>query len=114
MDINLPEQVAAYSAYASANPGSVDPSDSLYVIMIGGNDVRNAALQGTGAAAIQAGVDAELAAITTLVKEDARNFLIVDVPNVGLIPEFAQDNPSLGGGRHDLQQRLQHRPSGRA
>jgi phospholipase/lecithinase/hemolysin len=89
--INLPEQIGAYSAFAS---GHADP-DALYVVMIGGNDVRNAALQGTGAGAVTNGVDAELAAISTLSGEGADHFLVVNVPNVGIIPEFAQDNPTL-------------------
>ena len=89
--INLLSQVGAYSAYMSdhADPGA------LYVIMIGGNDVRDAALDGTGVGAVTAGVDAELAAISTLSGEDAKHFLVVNVPNVGIIPEFAQDNPTL-------------------
>lgn len=87
----MPEQVAAYSAF---DGGAADPK-ALYVVMIGGNDVRNAALQGTGAAAVTAGVDAELASISTLSSEGAKNFLVVNVPNVGIIPEFAQDHPSL-------------------
>ncbi len=91
--INLPEQVGAYSLYAS---GNADPN-ALYVVMIGGNDVRNAALQGTGAPAVTDGVDTELAAISTLSGEGAKHFLVVNVPNVGIIPEFAQDNPSLAG-----------------
>ncbi|HEY1782995.1 MAG TPA: SGNH/GDSL hydrolase family protein [Roseiarcus sp.] len=89
--INLLSQVGAYSAVTSDH---ADP-DALYVIMIGGNDVRDAALDGTGAGAVTAGVDAELAAISTLSGEDAKHFLVVNVPNVGLIPEFAQDNPTL-------------------
>jgi phospholipase/lecithinase/hemolysin len=89
--INLPEQVGAYSAFASDH---ADPN-ALYVIMIGGNDVRNAALAGTGAPAITEGVDTELAAISTLSGEGAEHFLVVNVPNVGIIPEFAQENPTL-------------------
>ena len=91
--INLPEQVAAYSAFVS---GKADPN-ALYVVMIGGNDVRNAALQGTGdtaiedgATAVGNGVTAELTAISTLAGEGAKHFLVVNVPNVGVIPEFAQ------------------------
>ena len=53
--IDLPDQVTAYSAYAS---GVADPN-ALYVIMIGGNDVRDATLTGTGEAAIDDGVAAE-------------------------------------------------------
>ena len=90
----MPEQVAAYSAFVS---GQADPN-ALYVVMIGGNDVRNAALQGTGdsavedgATAVGNGVSAELTAISTLAGEGAKHFLVVNVPNVGLIPEFAQD-----------------------
>ncbi|HEY5206364.1 MAG TPA: SGNH/GDSL hydrolase family protein, partial [Roseiarcus sp.] len=89
--INLPEQVAAYSAYASDH---ADPN-ALYVVMIGGNDVRNAALQGTGVTAVTEGVDTELAAISTLSSEGAEHFLVVNVPDVGIIPEFAQENPTL-------------------
>ncbi len=90
--INLPEQVGAFSLHEG---GVADPN-ALYVVMIGGNDVRNAALYDTGSDAtdaITAGVDAEVAAITTLSGEGAKDFLVVNVPDVGLIPEFAQENP---------------------
>ena len=91
--INLPQQVGAFSAFVA---GHADPN-ALYVLFTGGNDVRNAALQGTGATAIAAGVDAELAAIDTLAADGAKHYLVVNVPNVGLIPEFAQDDPSQAG-----------------
>jgi phospholipase/lecithinase/hemolysin len=95
--INLPEQVAAYSAFVK---GQADPN-ALYVVMIGGNDVRNAALNGTGDSAVEDGgtavgngVSAELTAISTLAGEGAKHFLVVNVPNVGLIPEFTEDGPA--------------------
>jgi phospholipase/lecithinase/hemolysin len=88
ININLPSQVDAYSAFES---GRADPN-ALYVLMIGGNDVRNAAL-GAGAGAVTAGVQAELAAISTLSGEGAEHFLVVNVPNVGLIPEFTEADP---------------------
>ena len=100
VSINLLSQVGAYSAVTS---GHADP-DALYVIMIGGNDVRDAALDGTGEAAVTAGVDAELAAISTLSGEDAKHFLVVNVPNVGIIPEFAQDHPTLAASATMLSQ----------
>jgi phospholipase/lecithinase/hemolysin len=68
--INLPEQVAAYNAFVSDH---ADPN-ALYVVMIGGNDVRNVALApdpGTGAAAIADGANTEVAEITTLADEGA-------------------------------------------
>lgn len=89
--INLPQQVAVFGAGVS---GQADPA-ALYVIDIGGNDVRNAALQATGTAAVTDGVKTELAQIQTLAAEGAKNFFVVNVPNVGVIPEFTQDNPSL-------------------
>ena len=91
--VNLPQQVAAFGG---ARSGVADPN-ALYVVMIGGNDVRNAAKQATGATAVTTGVQAELAAIQTLATEGAKNFLVVNVPNVGNIPEFRQDNPTIAG-----------------
>ena len=90
--ISLPNQVGAFSLHQG---GAADPN-ALYVIMIGGNDVRDAALYDTGSAAtdaITAGVGTELAEIKTLAGEGAKNFFVVNVPNVGVIPEFAQENP---------------------
>ncbi len=89
--INLPQQVAAFGIQSA---GRADPS-ALYVIDIGGNDVRNAALQGTGSVAVATGVQTELAAIQALAAEGAQKFLVVNVPNVGVIPEFTQDNQAL-------------------
>lgn len=89
--INLPQQVLAYGL---STGGRADPN-ALYVIDIGGNDVRNAALQGTGATAVTTGVQTELTQIATLAAAGARSFLVVNVPNVGIIPEFVQDNPAL-------------------
>lgn len=89
--INLPQQVAAFSL----SSGFVADPNALYLVAIGGNDVRNAARQGTGAAAITAGVQAEVAAVGTLLAEGARNLLVVNVPNVGAIPEFALGSPAL-------------------
>jgi phospholipase/lecithinase/hemolysin len=104
LGFNLPDQVGAYSAYTS---GMADPN-ALYVIMIGGNDVRDAALSGLGEPAEEnandAGVEAEKVAISTLSGEGAKNFLIVNVPNVGLIPEFTQENPTLAATATTLSQ----------
>lgn len=88
--INLPQQVGVYSSYSGDH---ADPN-ALYVVMIGGNDVRNATLQGTGAGAVQTGVSTEIASIKALATIGARDFLVVNVPNVGIIPEFAQDDPT--------------------
>ncbi len=89
--INLPQQVTAYLAHSG---GTADPN-ALYTVFIGGNDVRNAALQGTGPAAITAGVTLSSWRSRRSRTTGARNFLVPNVPNVGIIPEFAQQNPTL-------------------
>ena len=81
-DWNLPQQVSAYTAHVN---NVADPS-ALYVIMIGGNDVINATLAGLTDTYLTASVTSEVTQITTLAGDGARNFLIVNVPNVGLIP----------------------------
>jgi len=85
---NLPNQIAAYTAFVG---GKAD-ANALYVVFIGGNDVRNAALNATG---VTLGVTAEVNAIQTLVTEGARKFLVVNVPDVGAIPEFQKGHPTL-------------------
>ena len=88
--INLEDQVDAYNAFVSDH---ADPN-ALYVIMIGGNDVRNAVLQGTGEGAVMDGVNEEVKEISTLADEGAKHFLVVNVPDVGQIPEFAEQDPT--------------------
>ncbi len=97
---NLPQQVAAYGAFKG---GVADPN-ALYFVLAGGNDVRQAALHGLGTAGITNGVNNELAAIQMLIGEGARNILVVNVPNVGVIPEFAQDNMALAAAATTLSQ----------
>ena len=89
VNINLPSQVAAFSASVSDH---ADPN-ALYVIMIGGNNVIDSVLGGSGPGAVTAGANQELTEISTLADEGAKHFLIVDVPNVGQIPLFTQEAP---------------------
>ncbi len=90
---NLPNQIAAYTALVS---GKAD-ANALYVVMIGGNDVRNAALNATGVPAVALGVTAEVNAIQALITDGARKLLVVNVPDVGGIPEFQKGHPTLAG-----------------
>jgi phospholipase/lecithinase/hemolysin len=78
---NLPQQVSAYTGLVSH---VADPS-ALYVIEIGGNDVISKTLN-ISPITISNSVMDEIDAITTLAGDGARHFLIVNVPNVGLIP----------------------------
>ena len=97
--INLPQQVAAYSL---ASGGRADPN-ALYVVEIGGNDVRNAARQNTGTPAVTTGVQTELQAVQTLAGLGARNLLVVNVPDVGIIPEFTAAGLSAQGTLYSQQ-----------
>ena len=87
--LNLPQQVAAYLAQA----GGAASSSALYTVFIGGNDVRTAAHQGN-AALVPNGVASELAAVNALIAAGAKNILVVNVPDVGAIPEFKIGYPS--------------------
>lgn len=88
--INLPDQIGAYLNHVS------DKADgnALYTVFIGGNDVKDATRpNGGGAAAIETGVADEIAAITALQQAGAQHFLVVNVPDVGAIPLFAEEHP---------------------
>ena len=86
--IDLPFQVSAFLARS----GGTAPADALYTVFIGGNDVRNAALNNDTSFTTN-GVASEIASIGRLLAAGAQDFLVVNVPDVGLIPEFTQDNP---------------------
>ena len=99
VSINLLSQVGAYSVYAS---GHADP-DALYVVMIGGNDVRDAALDGTGVSGgngrRRRGIGRDLdafgrgrQALSGGQRSQCRNH-----------PEFAQDHPTLAASATALQ-----------
>ncbi|MEO7791757.1 MAG: SGNH/GDSL hydrolase family protein, partial [Vicinamibacterales bacterium] len=89
VNVNLPAQVEAFLTQA----GGVAPSDRLYVIEMGGNDIRDALVAYVGGggnagagAVLQAANIAIANAITTLYGAGARQFLVWRAPNVGLTP----------------------------
>jgi phospholipase/lecithinase/hemolysin len=104
-NVNLGDQVTAFLA----DSRGVAPSDRLYVIEMGGNDVRDGivaalgVLQGGGTfqQAVQAATpilacaqQAIQAAIVTLQQAGAKHFLVWTAPNPGLTPAIR----SLGPG----------------
>lgn len=99
-DINLPTQV---NAFLQIN-GGVAPSDALYIVLIGGNDIREArGMRAAGLLAetkeerkaareaakdyIKAAVASEEAQISKLIAAGAHNILVVNAPDIGAIPE---------------------------
>jgi len=97
--IDLNTQVIAFQA----NHGFVAPSDALYVIFIGGNDVRSALVTADDKEAISivlSAVKEVKNAIKTLSQSGAKSFLVINTPDIGIIPETqliaaATANPEL-------------------
>ena len=87
--LNLATQLGAFLT----GTGGTSPASALYTVFIGGNDVRTAAKKGD-AKYITDGITAETAALQTLIASGAKNLLVVNVPDVGLIPEFTQNSPA--------------------
>lgn len=86
---NLPTQVGAFLARG----GGIASSSALYTVFIGGNDVRTAAHNGD-ASYVTGGIASELANLQSLYAAGARNFLVVNVPDIGVIPEFQLGFPT--------------------
>lgn len=86
-----------------ANHGYVAPADALYVIFIGGNDVRSARDDSdpiSAASTIDMAATQVKQAIMDLAESGARSFLVVNAPNISVIPETrllatAFDDPEL-------------------
>lgn len=87
LNLNLPDQVATFLSDVNHSA----PSDALYVIDMGANDVRDALTSGS---VEQAGIILGEALnsigtqLGTLYHVGARKFLILNVPNLGLLPSF--------------------------
>jgi phospholipase/lecithinase/hemolysin len=94
VNFNLPAQVAAFLQRS----GGVAPSDALYVIALGGNDVRDALfafLQGQdGGAILDDAVASILASVGALHAAGARTFLIWNAPDIGLTPALQMAGPA--------------------
>ena len=86
---NLPTQIGAYLTLSGGHASA----SALYTVFIGGNDVRTAAHTGD-ASFVAEGVQAELAGIQALEAAGATHLLVVNVPDVGRIPEFTQGYPT--------------------
>jgi len=84
--INLNFQVLGFLS----NHAFAAPSDALYVLFIGGNDVRSARDEADFSVAklkVKAAADEVRRAIETLAMAGARSFLLANVPNIGAMPE---------------------------
>ena len=83
INVNMPDQVSAFLT----DFHDAAPSEALYVIDFGGNDIRDVLLTGDPAilgAALQSLSDNML----TLYGSGARKFLVVNVANIGQLPSI--------------------------
>jgi phospholipase/lecithinase/hemolysin len=96
-NFNLTDQVNTFLQDA----GGVAPSSALYVIEMGGNDIRDALVafaQGQDSGIIlQAAVMSIAQNIGTLYAAGARNFLVWTAPDVGLTPALRTLDSTLPG-----------------
>ena len=97
--IDLDTQILAFQS----NHGFTAPENALYIIFIGGNDVRAALYEPDNKIAktiIQTAINKVKNAVNILSQMGAHSFLIINVPDIGSIPETrliatATSNPSL-------------------
>ena len=81
------------------------PSEALYVIQFGGNDIRDALFDpGNAVSFVLQAVAAEVASIQTLYDLGARNFAIANAPNVGRAPAVAAFGPVAIQAAQDLSE----------
>lgn len=92
---DLPMQLMLFLA----NNAYVAPADALYVIIIGGNDLRGAREETNPQAAramVRATANAVRLTIEALAQAGARSFLIANAPDISLIPETAIEAAESG------------------
>jgi phospholipase/lecithinase/hemolysin len=100
INVNLGQQVEAFLH----QQGGVAPADALYVIEMGGNDIRDAVVAFAGGGApvvLQEAITAIAQSVATLHAAGARNFLVWRAPNIGVTPALRQLGPGaiqLGTG----------------
>jgi len=96
MNLNLTRQVDAFLERA----GGVAPSQALYVVEMGGNDIRDAfqiyAVGGNGGPILPAALASIARNIQRLYLAGAREYLVWVPPNVALTPAIRSLGPAAG------------------
>lgn len=93
----VPDLDGQTDAFRGAVDGDADP-DALYLITIGGNDVRSLAPSGgdpvgqaDGYLALDKAAEKYLTELSQLIAIGAKHIVITGVPDVGLIPKYDRD-----------------------
>lgn len=88
------QQVGAYLAYT----GGTASGDALYVVGFGGNDIRDALVDPANALTIVGEAAAAMAGhLKTLCEAGAEEFMIANVPNLGVTPAIRAAGPQAAG-----------------
>jgi phospholipase/lecithinase/hemolysin len=69
--------------------GGTAPAEALYVVFIGGNDVRDALTSQAPLEVIECALSSIYSNIIALINAGARTFLVANVPNLGQVPAVA-------------------------
>lgn len=99
LDPFIPTGTFAQVTFYLSQKGQADPN-ALYFLSGGGNDLRDASRltdSAARAAAAVAAADYSALALYTLYPSGARNFMLINGPNVGLIPESIAANKIFEG-----------------
>src|ERR687895_1996889 len=89
--IDLPAQIGIFLL----NNGSTAPSDALYVVFIGGNDVRDARDESNEhltKGIIRDAIKSINLSVRSLVAAGAKAIMVVNVPDIGATPESQQSS----------------------
>lgn len=84
INLNMPDQVSAFLN----DFNNVAPSDALYVIDFGGNDVRDALVAADPSLIITEALNSIASNMGLLYAAGARKFLVLNVANIGTIPSM--------------------------
>lgn len=83
--------------------------DALYVVFVGGNDVRDAIVElatdpsgATSMGIINSALGAVRDNLTVLASSGARHFLVANAPNLALVPAVRLQGPAAEGAAHAL------------
>lgn len=83
---------AQLSAMLASRPYTLD-DQALYLLMIGGNDIRDAAVLGSyaqGVNAVNRAADSISAAVQQLIVRGAKSILVSNAPDISVIPETVE------------------------
>src|SRR3990170_2341072 len=99
----VPDLDGQTDTFRNAVDGDADPN-ALYLITIGGNDVRSLAPSGSAPVsetdahlALDKAAEKYLTELSQLVDMGAQHILITGVPDVGLIPKYDRQDPGEAG-----------------